>query len=152
MSGRLRIVGSGTNRVDTTRVENASRAHVLALEALKRPSAVNRAYFISQGEPVDLWPWVNSILAALEIPSLQKKIPFGAAYELGRLCEWIWMLSRRRSIPPMTRFVATELSKSHWFSIEAARKELGYRPEEYPTAEGIAAYVEAWKSGTTPRN
>ena len=28
----------------------------------------------------------------------------------------------------MTRFVATELSKDHWFSIAAAGRDLGYAP------------------------
>ena len=31
--------------------------------------------------------------------------------------------------PPMTRFVARQLSTAHWFDISAARTELGYEPE-----------------------
>ena len=30
--------------------------------------------------------------------------------------------------PPMTRFVAVQLAKDHWFSIDAARRDLGYEP------------------------
>ncbi|NBD38436.1 MAG: 3-beta hydroxysteroid dehydrogenase, partial [Verrucomicrobia bacterium] len=124
---------------------------VLALRALDRPSAVNRAYFLSQGEPVRLWPWINEVLAAVGVAPLEKRISFRAAYRIGAVAEGLWSVLRLRGVPPMTRFVATELAKDHWFSIEAARRELGYQPEAFPTAEGIARYAEAWGNGTTPR-
>lgn len=61
------------------------------------------------------------------------------------------MLTGCQSVPPMTRFVALELGKDHWFSIEAARRLLGYRPEAFPMEEGLAAYATAWQSGATPQ-
>lgn len=145
-SGRLRRVGDGHNRVDVTRVENAAAAHVLALAALDRPGAVNRPYFISQGEPVNLWDWVNTVLEAVGVSPVRRSISLQAAYGAGAVSEWVWRLGRLKGMPPMTRFVAVELAKSHWFSIEAARRELGYAPEAYPTQEGITAYA-AWFRG-----
>ena len=38
----------------------------------------------------------------------------------------------------MTRFVAAELAKDHWFDITAARRDLGYTPR-VGMAEGTAA-------------
>lgn len=149
-AGRIRIIGDGSNRVDISRVENVAAAHILALEALDRPSVVNRPYFISQGEPVRLWEWINSLLQRVQVPVLDKRISLAAAYRIGAVCEGLWRLTRRQSVPPMTRFVAVELAKSHWFSIEAARRELGYRPEAYPIEDGLDTYAEAWKSGGTP--
>jgi nucleoside-diphosphate-sugar epimerase len=140
-AGRLRIIGDGANRVDITRVENAAAAHLLALQALNRPTAINRPYFISQGEPVVLWDWINDLLQRLGIAPLRKRVSLSAAYRVGAVCEWLWRLARRGDVPPMTRFVAVELAKSHWFSIEAARRELGYRPEVFPTDAGMDAYV-----------
>lgn len=151
-AGRLRIVGDGTNRVDISRVENIAAAHILALEALDRPSAVNRPYFVSQGEPVCLWDWINSLLKRVDVPVLEKNISLPAAYRIGAICEGLWKLTGRQSVPPMTRFVAVELAKSHWFSIEAARRELGYRPEAYPTDEGLDTYAAAWMAGQTPQD
>ena len=151
-SGRLRIIGEGRNRVDMTRVENAAKAHLLALQALGRPEAVNRPYFISQGEPVVLWDWINDVLRRVGVDPLGKRISLSSAYRLGAFCEVLWKLARRQSIPPMTRFVALAMGKDHWFSIEAARRELGYRPEAFPMEEGLEAYAEAWKSGWTPKN
>ena len=149
-AGRFRIIGDGTNRVDTTRVENAAKAHLLALKALDNPEAVNRPYFISQGEPVQLWDWINSLLERLDIPPLEKSISLSTAYRLGTVFEKLWKVTGRESVPPMTRFVAVEMARSHWFSIEAARKMLGFRPEDFPTDEGLDAYVAAWKAGETP--
>jgi nucleoside-diphosphate-sugar epimerase len=40
----------------------------------------------------------------------------------------------------MTRFIAAELAKDHWFRIDAARRDLGYTPR-VTMAEGTAALV-----------
>jgi len=68
-AGRLRRVGDGSNRIDTTYVENAAAAHLLALDRL-RPGAAcaGRAYFIAQGEPLPLWEFVNRVLALAGLP------------------------------------------------------------------------------------
>lgn len=149
-ASRLRIVGSGRNRVDHTRVENAAAAHVLALEALDKPSAVNRSYFLSQGDASGMWDWVNSLLHRLEIPPVTRRIPYALAHWAGALCELLWKLTGKSGVPPMTRFVAQAMAKSHWFSIEAARRELGYQPERFPTEEGLDAYAQAWRDERTP--
>ena len=41
----------------------------------------------------------------------------------------------------MTRFLAVELSKNHFFNIEAARRDLGYRPV-INTKKGLNQLVE----------
>jgi nucleoside-diphosphate-sugar epimerase len=45
----------------------------------------------------------------------------------------------------MTRFVAAELAKDHWFDISAARRDLGYHPR-VSMAQGTAELVAALKS------
>jgi nucleoside-diphosphate-sugar epimerase len=40
----------------------------------------------------------------------------------------IYGVFRLQREPPMTRFLAKQLSTAHWFDISAAQKELGYRP------------------------
>ncbi|MEO0794150.1 MAG: NAD-dependent epimerase/dehydratase family protein [Verrucomicrobiota bacterium] len=127
-TGRLRIVGEGDNQVDLTHVKNAAQAHLLALDALEKGTAGGKAYFLSDGAPVSLWKWINDLFARLEVPAIEKKISANAAFKLGGVCEWLWRTFKLSGEPPMTRFVATELAKSHWFSIEAARRDLGYEP------------------------
>lgn len=142
-SGRLRIVGDGTNRVDITDVRNAARAHLQALEALQAGRAGGRAYFLSQGDPVALWPWLNALLARLDLPQAERRVPLKTASRLGAVCEGLWRALRLPGEPPMTRFVATELAKDHWFDITAARRDLGYVPETFPTAAGVEAWLKA---------
>jgi nucleoside-diphosphate-sugar epimerase len=158
-SGRLRRVGDGTNLVDITYVENAAEAHVLAADALNRfgeaasadgvtpaasaapPAAVadspaGKVYFISQGEPVNCWQWIDEILSLVRLPQMTKAISHAMAHRAGALCESVWTMTRKSSEPPMTRFLAAQLATSHWFDTSAARRDLGYRPG-VSTREGM---------------
>jgi nucleoside-diphosphate-sugar epimerase len=129
MAGKLRIVGSGENHMDLTHVDNVAHAHILALDALAsgRHSG-GQAYFISQDDPVALWKWLNHLFSHLDLPPLSKKVSFRSAHSLGFMLELTWKVLRLTGEPPMTRFVAVQLAKDHWFSIDAARRDLGYEP------------------------
>jgi len=136
-NGRLWRVGGGTNRIDIAYVENAAAAHLLAADALRPGSPVaGRAYFISQGEPVNCWQWINEILAVAGLPPVRKSLSPRAAWALGALCEATYALLRLPSDPPMTRFLAAQLATSHYFDITRARQDFGYRPT-VSTAEGL---------------
>ena len=138
-AGRLRIVGDGKNRVDMVHVENAVDAHLLAGQALTQchllsdiasgpRRADGRAFFITNGEPVILWDWINDLLRALGEPPVTKKISLRSASAIGAACEFAWRQLPVHSEPPMTRFIAAELAKDHWFDLTAARRDLGYTP------------------------
>ncbi len=161
-AGRLRVVGAGENLVDMVHVENAADAHLQAETALAAPlpelcnqngytipSADSstahhpggRAYFITNGEPVNLWRWIDALLSALGRPPLPaRRVPLRVASTLGAACEAAWTLLPLAGEPPMTRFIAAELAKDHWFDIAAARRDLGYAPR-VSMAEGTAALV-----------
>ena len=143
--GRLRIIGDGTNLVDITHVENAAEAHLNALDALNEGRASGRAYFISQGEPVNLWNWINDLLKAMDMPQIRKRISFKMAYRMGSVLEGIWSIFPLSGEPPMTRFVATEMAKSHYFNIEAARRDLNYKPL-LDTENGLDALIRHLKT------
>lgn len=126
----LRQVGDGKNRVDTIYVDNAARAHVLAMEALeKNPAVSGRVYFISDDDPIGLWEMVNRILDAGGKPPLTRSISPGAAYLIGAVLEWAYRTFGISGEPKMTRFVARELATAHWFDISAAKRDLGYSAE-----------------------
>lgn len=130
-AGRLRIVGNGRNKVDMVHIRNAVDAHLLAEAALgdaEPGPAAGKAYFITNGEPVALWEWINELLRRLDRKPLAKRISLKNATLVGSVCETLWRLLPLKGEPPMTRFVAAELAKDHWFNISAARKDLGYRP------------------------
>jgi len=136
-AGRLRIVGNGKNIVDTIYIDNAALAHILAAEKLAcNPDLSGRVYFISQDEPIFLWEMVNSILAAGGKKPITRKVPFRIAWIAGALLEFFYKTFRIDGEPMMTRFVANELSTSHWFDISAAKQDLDYVPE-ISTAQGL---------------
>lgn len=128
LAGRLKIVGDGQNRVDVSYVEDVASAHLAAFDALEAGACAGKAYFISQGEPVAIWPWLNQVLEGLGHPPLQKTMPLWLAYAAGGTAELIWKLLSKSGEPPITRFVALELAKDHYFDANAAREELGFRP------------------------
>ena len=42
--------------------------------------------------------------------------------------ETVYRAVGARSEPPMTRFVARQLSTAHWYDLTAAKRDLGYDP------------------------
>lgn len=137
-SGRLRRVGDGTNEVDIIYVENAAAAHLQAADALAGADSPVRgkAYFLSQGESVNCWQWIDEVLALAGLPPVKKSISFRAAWNLGAVCEAAYRLVGSKREPPMTRFLSAQLAKSHWFDISPARRDFGYAPR-ISTAEGM---------------
>jgi nucleoside-diphosphate-sugar epimerase len=136
-AGRLRLVGSGDNLVDTTYIDNAAQAHVDALEHLHVGAAcAGRAYFISNGEPWPLREVLNGLLRAAGAPEVQATLPFRAAYAIGAVCEVLWTALPLRGDPPMTRFLAEQLSTAHWYSMAPAARDFGYVPK-VPMVEGL---------------
>lgn len=146
--GRLRIVGNGKNKVDLTHVENAAHAHLLAAESLFRgeTQACGKAYFVSDDAPVVLWDWINNFLESIGLPPLRadRAVPFKTAYFAGTLLEGFWKLFGIVGEPPMTRFVASELAKNHWFKIDAIRRDLGYSPLVDP-AQALSEFIALYK-------
>lgn len=127
--GRLKIIGDGENLVDVTYVENAADAHIMALEKLSPEHAIaGKAYFLGQG-PIKLWDFTNEILKRAELPPVKKKISIRAAYCIGFIIESVLKTFGIYKIdPPMTRFVALQLGKSHYFSHKNLERDLGFTP------------------------
>ena len=137
-SGRLRLVGDGHNLVDTTYIDNAAQAHLDALAALQPGAAcAGKAYFISNGQPWPLRDVLNGLLRAAAAPEVHKTIPFGLAYALGSVCEGLWTVLPLRGEPPMTRFLAEQLSTAHWYAMAPATHDFGYVPK-VTMEEGLA--------------
>ncbi len=143
-AGRLKIVGEGKNTVDMVHVSNAADAQLLAQDALDTGACCGKAYFISDDKPVKVWEWMNGFLGQIGFKPIEKKISYKAAYGVGAIMEIIWKCLFLKSDPPMTRFVAAEMAKDHYFDISAAKRDLGYKPKVTPE-DGLAELVEYWR-------
>ncbi|MBN1920946.1 MAG: NAD-dependent epimerase/dehydratase family protein [Anaerolineae bacterium] len=140
---RLPQVGDGNNHVDLTWVEDAARAHLLAADALESESRVaGNVYFITQGEPVNLWPWIRALLRELNLPEPRLRLSLTAARMLGSVLESVYRSLRLPGEPRMTRFLASELAQSHTYDIARAHRDFGYAPQ-LSMAEAQARLIAA---------
>ncbi len=126
---KLFIVGNGKNIADTIYIDNAVDAHLLAAEKLlENPGLSGKIYFISQGERLAVWEMINRILSTAGCKPVKRRIPANLAWCVGAVMELIYSALKIKKEPHMTRFVARELSTSHWYDITAAGRDLGYEP------------------------
>ncbi|MBP7664223.1 MAG: NAD-dependent epimerase/dehydratase family protein [Shewanella sp.] len=127
--GKLKLVGLEDKLVDTIYIDNAAYAHVLAALELcqAKPKCQGKAYFLSNDEPITMAEMINLILACDGLPPVTKRVPQSVAYVAGAVLESVHYLLKKQEEPMMTRFVARQLSCSHYFDISAAKRDLGYR-------------------------
>ncbi|MEM7139064.1 MAG: NAD-dependent epimerase/dehydratase family protein [Myxococcota bacterium] len=127
-AGRVAIIGE-PQKIDTTYIDNCVLAHVAALDRLSPQSPIaGRAYFVTQGEPTTVPDFMNDMLAAAGLPPVTKRVSVRTARAAATVFESIWNILRLQSEPPVTRFMVSQLSTSHWYDISAARRDLGYAP------------------------
>jgi len=129
-SGRLFRVGDGSNLIDIIFIENAALGHIQAAEALtgKECPVNGNAYFLSQGEPVNCWEWIDELLVIKGLPKVKRSISFSAAWTLGWTLEGIYKCCRLQGEPVMTRFLAAQLAVTHYLNIAKAQRDFGYVP------------------------
>jgi 2-alkyl-3-oxoalkanoate reductase len=145
-SGRLSMIGKRKNLVDSTYIDNAALAHVLAADRLVfNSSCAGKAYFISNGEPIAMADLIRRILAAAGLDPVIPSIPSSIAYAAGSAMELSHRFLRLKSEPMLTRFVARQLSTAHWFDLTAARRDLGYQPT-VSMGEGMRRLSEALRN------
>ncbi|MCU8042715.1 MULTISPECIES: 2-alkyl-3-oxoalkanoate reductase [unclassified Shewanella] len=127
--GKLKLVGREDKLVDTIYIDNAAYAHMLAALELcqAKPKCQGKAYFLSNDEPITMAEMINLILACDALPPVTKRVPQSVAYVAGAVLESVHYLLKKQEEPMMTRFVARQLSCSHYFDISAAKRDLGYR-------------------------
>lgn len=128
-SGRLMRVGDGTNEISMAYVENVAAAHVQAANNLEIGAAVaGRAYFINEPTAVSCWGWIDTLLQLAGLKPIRRSMSAQTAQRIGGVLESLYSLLRLKSEPPMTRFLAAQLSSSHSYRIDNARRDFGYQP------------------------
>lgn len=124
--GRLPVLDDGTALVDTTVVDDAAAAMVAALD---RAEAVHgNAYVVTSADPRPVGELLAGICAASGVPVPRLHVPSGLARVAGSLVEAVWRVRPGTDEPPMTRFLAEQLSTSHWFDQRRTQADLHWRP------------------------
>lgn len=126
-AGQLRLVGDGSNLVDTVYIDNVVDAHVAAADRLGPDSdCAGRAYFITNDDPRPIKEIINGFVTAAGLAPVEKTIPLGVAVAAGRLFEALHRVKPSPAGPRMTPFLARNLATAHWYDISAAKRDLGY--------------------------
>jgi nucleoside-diphosphate-sugar epimerase len=143
-SGRLALVGRGTALIDTTYVSNAADAIVAALDRAPDAAVHGQAFVVSNGEPRTVAELIDRICLAAGAAPPRFGVPVVVAKAGGAAVERLWSTLRRTDEPPMTRFLAEQLSTAHWFDQHRTRVALRWSPA-VTLAEGFARLAAAYQ-------
>jgi sterol-4alpha-carboxylate 3-dehydrogenase (decarboxylating) len=133
-------------------VESAANAHVDAAKALLdgqhlRPEmrVDGEAFFIADPTPMKMWDFSRAVWKAAGHPKDDQKvlvIPFWLMITLASIGEWIfWIFTFGTKRPRVTTDHFVSMAGGSWFSIETAKKRIGYEPV-CDTTDGIRKSVE----------
>jgi nucleoside-diphosphate-sugar epimerase len=144
-SGKMFFFGSGKNIVPIVYVRDVAQGLIKAGDAGDK--AIGQAYTIVDDRRVTQEEYFNAMADALHVPRVTRHVPYFALYAAGRSAELLWRaLGRRKAAPPpLTTYGVTLTGGDQQFSIEKARRELGFTPEFDVTrgvAEGVRWYLE----------
>lgn len=137
--GRLPLLGHGAALIDTLYVDNAADGILAALDRLgDAPDVVGgRAYVLTNGEPRTVADLLSGICRAAGVRPPAWRVPAGLARSAGGLVEALWRVRPGVDEPPMTRFLAEQLSTAHWFDQRATHRDLRWVPA-VSVDEGLA--------------
>ncbi|TFC52471.1 MULTISPECIES: NAD(P)-dependent oxidoreductase [unclassified Cryobacterium] len=142
-AGRLPLLGHGAALIDSTYIDNAAGAIAAALE---RVDAVHgNAYVITNGEPRPVAELLAGICAAAGVAAPAWRVPASVARAAGSVIETAWRVFPGEDEPPMTRFLAEQLSTAHWFDQRRTRADLHWTPA-VSLDEGLARLAESYRT------
>jgi len=124
--GRLPLLNGGTALVDSTYVDNAATGISAALA--RAPEAHGRAYVLTNGEPRPVGELLAGICLAARVRPPRRSIPAWLGRTAGSAIERLWAIKPGTDEPPMTRFLAEQLSTAHWFDQRDTRRALAWSP------------------------
>ncbi|SEB39101.1 Nucleoside-diphosphate-sugar epimerase [Paramicrobacterium humi] len=124
--GTLPLLNGGTALIDTTYIDNAASGIVAALDAA--PRVAGRSFVVTNGEPRPVAELFAGICAAAGVPAPRWSVAAGLGKAAGSLVERLWAIRPGEDEPPMTRFLAEQLSTAHWFDQRETRAALDWAP------------------------
>ncbi|WP_412169238.1 NAD-dependent epimerase/dehydratase family protein [Curtobacterium flaccumfaciens pv. flaccumfaciens] len=127
-AGRLPLLDSGAALIDTLYIDNAATAMVAALEHVTDDSVHGNAYVVTNGEPRPVADLLAGICTASGVRPPQWHVPAAVARAAGSVVEAVWRVRPGEDEPPMTRFLAEQLSTAHWFDQRRTRSDLRWTP------------------------
>jgi nucleoside-diphosphate-sugar epimerase len=143
-NGIVRYLGSGKQALNTIYVGNLVEALLLAEQ---KEGVVGQVYNLTDGEPVSKRRFIEGIANGIGVPPPKSTVPLWVARLAAAVME-TWARKRGDAVPPrLTQARLKFLGLNLDFSIEKAKRELGYRPRW--TFDQALAETVAWYRGRT---
>ena len=142
-AGKLnRAVGNRDKLSDFTYISNLVDGCVAAEAQLAPGNHIDgQAYFITNGEPMAFFDFVEDFVVEMGHPTITKKVPFWLAYSVAACVEgWDMLKGGSLKETGMTRFAIKYMVTHHYYSIDKAHRDFGYTPK-VSLAEGIKLTV-----------
>lgn len=124
--GRMPLLDGGMALIDTTYVDNAADAIVAAHDRID--DVHGESFVVTNGEPRTVRDFIGGLCDAAGVPRPTRSIPGKVARIAGRVIENIWAARGEEEIPPMTEFLAEQLSTAHWFDQRRTQERLQWKP------------------------
>lgn len=125
-AGRLPLLDHGAALIDTCYIDNAASG---IAAALSRADAVHgNAYVLTNGEPRPVAELLAGMCIAAGVEPPAGRVPATLARAAGSVIERVWAIRPGADEPPMTRFLAEQLSTAHWFDQRRTRRDLRWVP------------------------
>ncbi|UNX53659.1 NAD-dependent epimerase/dehydratase family protein [Georgenia sp. TF02-10] len=141
-AGRLPVLDRGAALIDTTYLDNAVSALLAALDRAERVHG--EAFVVTNGEPRPVAELIAGMCRAAGVPPPRWAVPGWAARAAGAVVERAWAVRPGEDEPPMTRFLAEQLSTAHWFDLRRTRAALSWEPA-MSLDEGFARLAEHYR-------
>lgn len=140
----LARVGLGSPKLDNSFVHNLIHGEILAAENLyKGGNACGQAYFINDGDAVNMFDFSKPIFEACGAKMPTFKVP--AFLVKGIMVIWQELHYKfNLPEPPIPPLAVERIAIDNYFSIEKAKKDLGYEPL-YTTEEATQYSLEFYK-------
>ncbi len=124
--GRLVLIGNGSALIDSTYIDNAGDALVAAVDRVA--DLGGQAFVVSNNQPRTVRELLERIVGAAGLPEPSRSVPAAAAFRGGQLIESVWNRSGSDNDPPLTSFLAEQLSTAHWFDQRRTQHALDWQP------------------------
>lgn len=138
-----RAVGNRDKLSDFTYISNLIDAVVAAEEKLGLDTPLEgQAYFITNGEPIAFFDFVEKFIMQMGQPAITGKVPYWLAYSVAALAEgWDTLKGGSFKEGGMTRFSIKYMVTHHYYSIAKAYDDFGWKPK-VTLEEGIKLTVD----------
>ncbi|MGH3635161.1 3-beta-hydroxysteroid dehydrogenase [Mycobacterium sp.] len=157
VAGHVKVlIGSKNAKLDNSYVHNLIHGFILAAEHLvPGGSAPGQAYFINDGEPINMFEFARPIVRECGVHWPRARVSGRLVRDVMSVWQWLhFRLGLPK--PPLEPLAVERLYLDNYFSIAKAGRDLGYRPlftTEQAMADCLPYYCELFeqvKAGAHP--